>query len=217
MATTVTVKGQVTLPKAVRDAAGIKPGDGSRRVFSRASGSSSSGLWWRRKSKISTPSAGGLLAPTLQGHDRRRIDEVDARRGLILVDTNILVDIAGPPTQWSETSREALESVFHQGPLIVNSSIFAEFSLGFELAVACEAAIESLGLAYREIPPASELFLAPRNTPFPGYRQRGEPEARPCPIFSVGGHASALGAPILTRDTARYRTYFPEVQLLNSK
>ncbi len=27
MATTVTVKGQVTLPKAVRDAAGIKPGD----------------------------------------------------------------------------------------------------------------------------------------------------------------------------------------------
>lgn len=27
MATTVTVKGQVTLPKQVRDAAGIKPGD----------------------------------------------------------------------------------------------------------------------------------------------------------------------------------------------
>jgi len=27
MATTVTVKGQVTLPKSVRDAAGIKPGD----------------------------------------------------------------------------------------------------------------------------------------------------------------------------------------------
>jgi len=27
MATTVTVKGQVTLPKSVRDAAGIRPGD----------------------------------------------------------------------------------------------------------------------------------------------------------------------------------------------
>lgn len=27
MATTVTIKGQVTLPKAVREAAGIKPGD----------------------------------------------------------------------------------------------------------------------------------------------------------------------------------------------
>lgn len=32
-ATTVTVKGQVTLPKAVREAAGIRPGD---RVVSRA-------------------------------------------------------------------------------------------------------------------------------------------------------------------------------------
>lgn len=36
MATTVTVKGQVTLPKSVRDAAGIKPGD---RVEVRATAS----------------------------------------------------------------------------------------------------------------------------------------------------------------------------------
>ena len=38
MATTVTVKGQVTLPKSVRDAAGIKPGD---RVEVRATASGS--------------------------------------------------------------------------------------------------------------------------------------------------------------------------------
>jgi antitoxin PrlF len=36
MATTVTVKGQVTLPKSVRDATGIKPGD---RVDVRATAS----------------------------------------------------------------------------------------------------------------------------------------------------------------------------------
>ncbi|MBI2716622.1 MAG: AbrB/MazE/SpoVT family DNA-binding domain-containing protein [Rhizobiales bacterium] len=36
MATTVTIKGQVTLPKRVRDAAGIKPGD---KVEVRATGS----------------------------------------------------------------------------------------------------------------------------------------------------------------------------------
>lgn len=38
MATTVTVKGQVTLPKSVRDAVGIKPGD---RVVVRATASGS--------------------------------------------------------------------------------------------------------------------------------------------------------------------------------
>jgi antitoxin PrlF len=36
MATTVTVKGQVTLPKSVREAAGIKPGD---KVEARATAS----------------------------------------------------------------------------------------------------------------------------------------------------------------------------------
>jgi hypothetical protein len=53
---------------------------------------------------------------------------------LIVVDTNILVDIAGPQTQWSDFSREALARHFDDGPLIVNSSIFAEFSLGFDSA-----------------------------------------------------------------------------------
>jgi antitoxin PrlF len=38
MATTVTVKGQVTLPKEVRDATGIRPGD---RVDVRATGAGS--------------------------------------------------------------------------------------------------------------------------------------------------------------------------------
>jgi predicted nucleic acid-binding protein len=34
------------------------------------------------------------------------------------------------------------------------------------------------------------------------------------PDFFIGGHASALGVPILTRDVARYRSYFPEVRVL---
>ncbi|WP_294538555.1 type II toxin-antitoxin system VapC family toxin [uncultured Rhodoblastus sp.] len=133
---------------------------------------------------------------------------------MIVVDTNILVDIAGPRTQWRDFSREALARHFDDGPLIVNSSIFAEFSLGFDSAEACEAEIALMGLTYQEIPRLG-LFLAGRA--FKHYRRRGGSRSSPLPDFFIGGHASALGAPILTRDVARYRTYFPEVRLFAPK
>jgi predicted nucleic acid-binding protein len=35
--------------------------------------------------------------------------------------------------------------------------------------------------------------------------------------FFIGAQASAEGWPILTRDTRRYRTYFPNVDLLGAE
>jgi len=130
---------------------------------------------------------------------------------LILVDTNILVDIAGPRTPWKEPSMDALARHSSDGPLIVNATIFAEFSFGFDSAEACEAEIALMGLTYQETPLAG-LFLAGRA--FKAYRARGGPRTSPLPDFFIGGHASALGVPILTRDVARYRSYFPEVRVL---
>ena len=62
MATTVTVKGQVTIPKRVRDAAGIKPGD---RVEVRAS---SAGMV-----TIEKPEAAGEYARMLRRVAKRRL------------------------------------------------------------------------------------------------------------------------------------------------
>jgi len=106
---------------------------------------------------------------------------------------------------------EALARHAGEAPLIVNATIFAEFSLGFDSAEACEAEIASMGLTYQETPLAG-LFLAGRA--FKAYRARGGSRTSPLPDFFIGGHACALGVPILTRDVTRYRSYFPKVRLL---
>jgi predicted nucleic acid-binding protein len=46
------------------------------------------------------------------------------------------------------------------------------------------------------------------------YRRRGGVRRSPMPDFYVGAHAAVRGYRLLTRDAARYRTYFPTVELI---
>jgi len=46
------------------------------------------------------------------------------------------------------------------------------------------------------------------------YRQRGGQRRAPLPDFYIGAHAATESLALLTRDAARYRTYFPTVQLI---
>jgi hypothetical protein len=55
----------------------------------------------------------------------------------------------------------------------------------------------------------------------PVFVERGEEHGNEAPCarmdFFIGRHTRALGAPILTRDLARYRTYFLDVRLFGPK
>lgn len=88
MATTVTVKGQVTLPKAVRDAAGIKPGD---RVEVRAT------------------AAGGVIIEKTDGVSeyRRRLEEVAGRRLIRGTTDEIMRELRGDPDEDPPAQRVA--------------------------------------------------------------------------------------------------------------
>jgi predicted nucleic acid-binding protein len=62
--------------------------------------------------------------------------------------------------------------------------------------------------------PREALFLAGKV--FIKYKKENNgKKSSVLPDFFIGAHASILNIPLLTRDVARYKTYFPKLQLLH--
>lgn len=125
----------------------------------------------------------------------------------VLVDSNILLDIATNDARWAEWSGHALAQCADHTTLI----IYAEVSIGFSTIEALNAALPGASYA-REPLPWEAGFLAGKC--FLTYRRIGGLKNTPLPDFYIGAHAAIEKLALLTRDTARYQTYFPKVEIL---
>lgn len=129
----------------------------------------------------------------------------------VLIDSNILLDIATNDPKWSPWSSQALAECAEYVTLVINPIIYAEVSIGYQ-------AIESLNEAlpthiFTRAPlPWEAGFLAGKC--FLDYRRRGGQKTAPLPDFYIGAHAAISRLALLTRDAARYRTYFPKLVIL---
>ena len=130
---------------------------------------------------------------------------------MIIVDTNILLDVVLNDPQWSTWSIAALEAANAQDTLAINPVIYAEVSLAFARIEELEQVLSEAGLTMAPIP-REALFLAGKV--FLQYRKLQGPKTNVLPDFFVGAHAAVAEFPILTRDVGRYRSYFPTVRLL---
>ena len=130
---------------------------------------------------------------------------------MILVDTNVLLDVFTDDPAWADWSQHQLEAASLADRLAINGVIYAELSIRFERIEALEAALESAGVALAEIPRPA-LFLAGKA--FLAYRRGGGSRTGVLPDFFIGAHASVAKMPLLTRDPRRYRTYFPAADLI---
>jgi predicted nucleic acid-binding protein len=129
----------------------------------------------------------------------------------VLVDSNVLLDVITQDPHWGPWSSERLEQVADQHPLVINPLIYAEVSLAFDTIEALEQCLP-ISSFRREPLPWEAGFLAGRA--FLSYRRRGGPRRSPMPDFYIGAHAAIAGHRVLTRDTQRYRGYFPTVALI---
>lgn len=129
----------------------------------------------------------------------------------VLVDSNVLLDVATLDPQWSDWSTAALERAADTAVLVINPLVYAEVSIGFERIEELEQALPA-ALFRRDVLPYEAAFLAGKA--FLDYRRRGGRRSSPLPDFYIGAHAAIAGFRLLTRDASRYRTYFPTVRLI---
>jgi predicted nucleic acid-binding protein len=129
---------------------------------------------------------------------------------VLLVDTNVLIDVLEDDPAWADWSLRALNAQSQVHDLVINPVIYAELSLAFESVAALDQAVESMGLSVQEMPRPA-LFLAGRA--FLKYQRHGGSKHNVADFF-IGAHAAVAGCGVLTRDARRYRTYFPTVALV---
>lgn len=130
---------------------------------------------------------------------------------MILVDTNVLLDVLEDDPQWATWSQQQLETASLADRLAINAVIYSELSIAFERIEELDTVVAEASLALEPIP-REALFLA--GNVFLGYRRRQGSKQGVLPDFYIGAHAAVAGCPILTRDARRYRGYFPTVRLI---
>lgn len=128
-----------------------------------------------------------------------------------LVDTNVILDLLTADPQWGLWSAARLDAASMAGPLLINDVIYAELSVRFSDLERMNSVLANMRLNVARTPRAA-LFLAGRV--FTDYRRSGGTRTGVLPDFFIGAHAAVSRLPILTRDTGRYRTYFPTVSLV---
>lgn len=130
------------------------------------------------------------------------------------VDSNVLIDLIGGKTVFTEASISALDTSRMHGALIICPVVAAEISGHFATPAAMLAALADMQIAIEEFD-AGTLHLA--GTAFIRYRQRSaKPKDRMLADFLVGAHAQRDADALLTRDRGYYRTYFPKLHVVDA-
>lgn len=130
---------------------------------------------------------------------------------MILVDTNVVLDLVTDDPVWKPWSLTNFESAAASDRLAINDVVYAEISVRFLRMEDVEAVLERTSLSVEPMPRAA-LFLAGKA--FKAYRTSGGTRLGVLPDFFIGAHAAATDAALITRDPRRYRTYFPGLRLI---
>jgi predicted nucleic acid-binding protein len=136
----------------------------------------------------------------------------EAIKPTTLVDSCVLLDVITADERWADWSAKQIAAAMDSGRVVINPLIYAEISVGYDTVEELDDLLPASDYE-REPLPHTAGFAAGKA--FVQYRRSGGDKRSPMPDFYIGAHAAVAGYRLLTRDVARYRTYFPAVALFS--
>ena len=137
---------------------------------------------------------------------------------MILLDTSVVIDAqnkTSPFFKWS--SDVILEAVTATGAAI-NAVTLAELCAGKEgVADLIQSELQHVGVQLLDVPARAAAICGKAYRKYRLARREsagGFAPATPLPDFFIGAHAELMGWKLATRDSERFRLYFPDVELI---
>lgn len=128
------------------------------------------------------------------------------------IDSNVLIDLLGPPTKFTDPSIAALDDCHRRGALIICPVVIAELAAYSQTPADLKRMVEEMHLrlisfSWDDLHAAGEAYVR-------YCRRSGRPKTRMLADFLIAGHALAHADALLTRERGYYRTYFSALRLI---
>jgi hypothetical protein len=138
---------------------------------------------------------------------------------MILLDTNVLIYAGDPASPFHKWAVRVIEEAVAEGEgACANAVSLAELCVGDQNPENVPNRIAAWGVTLVAVPFAAAIPCA---SAYAAYRTRRKAESgkeappMPLPDFFIGAHAQVMGWKVATTDLARFKTYFPSLQLLS--
>ena len=129
---------------------------------------------------------------------------------MILVDSNVAMDALDPDSSFHDWAQEQLVEAQEAGTFF-NHVVVAELAAR---AMSVSELNRMLGFLRIPIEPLDKAVAYRAGQAFNVWIRNGGRRGALLPDFLIGAHAAVENARILTRDARRFRTYFPELELI---
>lgn len=130
---------------------------------------------------------------------------------MMMVDTNIVLDLIERDTAWHEWSVDMLASIGDEQKVTASAVVVGELVNATSSLAECLALLRSFGIEPDRLDIRAGYRAGQAQAE---YRRAGGTREKLLADFLIGAHAEIVGAPLLTRDPRRYRRYFPDLKLI---
>ncbi len=137
---------------------------------------------------------------------------------MILLDTNVVIDAQNKTSPFFNWSEELILEAVAKSGAAVNAITFAELCAGKpDVADGVQTELRAVGVRLLDLPSGVAPICGRAYYRYRASRRKsggGTVPTMPLPDFFIGAHAELMGWRLATRDTERFRLYFPKVELI---